>query len=90
MKPTKRLTRYDVYETVYDAVDKLTDPGVELTPSTTMRNAGLDSIDRIELLMTIEEALNVSLKDNCSEDITLAEITDAVWEVVALKQVNHP
>lgn len=85
MKPTK-LTRYDVYEAVYDAMDKLTDPGRELIPSTTMKAAGLDSIDRVELIVTIEDELNVHLPDDCDECMTLADVTDRVWHYVELKQ----
>jgi len=66
------------FEVVRDAVaNVLNKPASEITPDTTFRDdLGADSLDVVEIVMSIEEALDISIPDEDLESIVTVQ--DAV------------
>lgn len=52
---------------------------VEITPGSTMKNLGVDSLDLVEVVLSIEEQLDLTFEDNeLLELVTVQDVLDLV------------
>lgn len=74
------MDRNDVFEKVAEAVAETMDVDVDgLTEETTFESLSADSLDRIELVTTLEDAFDASLDDDSLVSIqTLGDAVDAI------------
>lgn len=49
--------------------DKLSIPENTITPASTLKDLGADSLDIVEMIMTFEEAFGIEVKDEDAEKI---------------------
>jgi acyl carrier protein len=58
-------------------VEKLSIPEANITPSSTLKDLGADSLDIVEMIMTFEEVFGIEIKDEDAEKIsTVQEAAD--------------
>lgn len=74
------MDRNDVFEKVAEAVAETMDVDVDgLTEETTFESLSADSLDRIELVTTLEDVFDASLDDDSLVSIqTLGDAVDAI------------
>lgn len=72
---------------VADLVQKYA-PGRIVTPETTLEELGLSSLDRVELMMDLEEALNTSIDESAFASIT--KVADLITPIVAGPAISEP
>ena len=51
-------------------VEKLSIPIENITPDSTLKDLGADSLDIVEMIMTFEEVFGIEIKDEDAERIT--------------------
>jgi acyl carrier protein len=51
-------------------VEKLSIPIENITPESTLKDLGADSLDIVEMVMTFEEVFGIEIKDEDAEKIT--------------------
>lgn len=51
-------------------VEKLSVPVENITPESTLKDLGADSLDIVEMVMTFEEVFGIEIKDEDAEKIT--------------------
>ena len=51
-------------------VEKLSVPIENITPESTLKDLGADSLDIVEMVMTFEEVFGIEIKDEDAEKIT--------------------
>ncbi|WP_406141603.1 acyl carrier protein [Streptomyces sp. NBC_01089] len=63
--------------------------GVEITPDTDLRRLGVDSMQAIELLFSVEDTFGISLPDEELNDTTFAT-AGSLWRVIAAQLPDGP
>ena len=68
----------DTTQKVKDIIaDKLSVPQENITPQSTLKDLGADSLDIVEMIMTFEEVFGIEVKDEDAERIkTVQEAVD--------------
>ncbi|MCE5194838.1 MAG: phosphopantetheine-binding protein [Nitrospiraceae bacterium] len=64
-------------------VEKLKLNEAELTPSSTLDSLGLDSLDKIEFMFTIEEEFDIKIPDREVQINTIQDLIDTIDRFVA-------
>lgn len=64
-------------------VEKLKLNEAELTPASTLDSLGLDSLDKIEFMFTIEEEFNIKIPDREVQINTIQDLIDTIDRFVA-------
>jgi acyl carrier protein len=78
----------EVEETLRNIVAKITrNEAVEITPTTTFKELGADSLDVVQIMVAIEEAYDIELVDEELKDVTnIAGFIDYVKNKVSEKK----
>ncbi|NDZ79681.1 acyl carrier protein [Streptomyces sp. SID10853] len=63
--------------------------GVEITPDTDLRRLGVDSMQAIELLFSVEDTFGISLPDEELNDTTFAT-AGSLWRVITAQLPDGP
>ncbi|QCD84973.1 acyl carrier protein 1, chloroplastic-like [Vigna unguiculata] len=62
----------------------------ELTPDTKFSDLGADSLDTVEIVMTLEEEFNINVEEDGSQNIsTVQEAADLIEKLVQEKKVDQ-
>lgn len=70
----------DVFDKLREIISQSTDVNEEnISPETTLDELGLDSIDLVDLIMTVEDAFSVSVPDEEFENIkSVSDIAEII------------
>ncbi len=77
-----------VFDKVVDLLKNYRDTEEEITPQTSFADLGLDSLDRVELAMSLETEFNVTLELNNASMGTVGEVAQAVEQELAKQQAG--
>ena len=66
--------------------------GIELTEATDINaDLNIDSVAILDLLMTIEDAYNISIPINLLADVrTVGDLTETVWKMIETRVESRP
>ncbi len=67
-------------------IDKIDLKEELLTPNATLDSIGLDSLDKIELLFSIEEEFNIKIDDRSKSIVTIQDAVDLIDTLKAEQQ----
>lgn len=60
---------------------------IEITPGVTLDELGLDSLDRVELIMTVEEEFRICVSDEATDTIkTVADAMSVIQAALVTEQ----
>lgn len=60
---------------------------IEITPGVTLDELGLDSLDRVELIMTVEEEFRICVSDEVTDTIkTVADAMSVIQAALVTEQ----
>jgi len=78
------MTRAEIEQKLIELVQKEKDiPQEKLTPETLLADAGLDSLDALNVLFTIEEDFHISIPDDKARGIkTFGDMVTVVQELL--------
>lgn len=70
----------NIKETLVEIVNEYKGETVEMTETSTFENLGFDSLDKVELMMQVEEKFDIEFAD----DISVVNVGDLVAEIEKL------
>ncbi|HKB81320.1 MAG TPA: acyl carrier protein [Thermoanaerobaculia bacterium] len=78
------MTRAEIEQTLVELVRKEKDiPDDKLTPETPLADAGIDSLDALNILFAIEEHFHISVPDDRARSMkTFGDMITAIEELV--------